>query len=72
MIENENQSLLKNPIPVDNKKIMSARRNQNTKSPLDMVDFTNLTKPSEQPNFSKFMNQSSSAKLEPVNEQIRS
>lgn len=45
-------------IPVKKKTIYSARKSN--KSPLDMHDFTNMTKPDEEPNFKKFMNQSSS------------
>ena len=41
------------------KSIQSARKNSN-KSPLDMHDLTNITKPDQDPDFTKFMNQSSS------------
>ena len=59
LFENENK-IKSNNVKLDKKKIMSARRNKDSKSPLDMVDYTHLTKPTDEPNFSKFMNQSSS------------
>ena len=53
---------MRNGIFGTQKKIMSARRDNN-KSPLDVVDYTSLQKANDKPNFQKFMNVSSSQQL---------